>query len=62
MALDKLLDQAREAGIAVEEYTEGDTRRTWVYITTTPANRSRKLVEKLTALGFEFWPGKGYWR
>jgi len=61
-ALDKLLDQAREGGIAVEDYTEGDARRVWVYITETPDNRSRRLVRKLIELGFEFWPGKGYWR
>ena len=61
-ALDKLLDQAREAGIVVEDYLEGDARRLWVHITNTPDNRSRKIVRKLIELGFEFWPGKGYWR
>lgn len=61
-ALDKLLDQAREAGIVVEDYLEGEARRLWVHITNTPDNRSRKIVRKLIVLGFEFWPGKGYWR
>ncbi len=61
-ALDKLLDQARGAGIVVEDYLEGDARRLWVHITNTPDNRSRKIVRKLIELGFEFWPGKGYWR
>jgi RNA polymerase primary sigma factor len=61
-ALDKLLDQAREAGIVVEDYLEGDARRLWVHIATAPDNRSRKIVRKLIAFGFEFWPGKGYWR
>ncbi len=61
-ALDKLLDQARKAGVTVEDYTEGDARRMWVYITEAPDNRSRRLVRKLIELGFEFWPGKGYWR
>jgi len=61
-ALDKLLDQAREAGIVVEDYLEGDARRLWVHIMNTPDNRSRKIVRKLIELGFEFWPGKGYWR
>jgi len=61
-ALDKLLDQAREAGIVVEDYREGDARRLWVHITHTPNHRSRKIVRKLIELGFEFWPGKGYWR
>lgn len=59
--LDKLLDQARAAGVAVVNDREGE-QRIWVRITDTPDNRSRKLVRKLIGLGFEFWPGKGYWR
>lgn len=59
--LDKLLDQARAAGVAVVNDREGE-QRIWVHITDTPDNRSRKLVRKLIGLGFEFWPGKGYWR
>lgn len=61
-ALDKLLDQVRATGIAVEDYREGNSQRIWVYITDSPDNRSRKIVRKLIELGFEFWPGKGYWR
>jgi RNA polymerase primary sigma factor len=61
-ALDKLLDRAREAGILVEDYLEGDARRLWVHITETPDNHSRKIIRKLIDLGFGFWPGKGYWR
>ncbi len=61
-ALDKILDHARAAGVAVEDYLEGDSRRMWVYITDSTNNRSSKLVRKLIELGFEFWPGKGYWR
>jgi len=61
-ALDKLLDQAREAGIVVEDHFEGRARRLWVHITNTPDSRSRKIVRMLIQLGFEFWPGKGYWR
>ncbi len=50
------------AGVLVEDYLEGDARRLWVHITSTPDNRSRKIVRKLIELGFQFWPGKGYWR
>lgn len=44
-ALDKLLDQAREAGIIVEDYLEGEARRLWVHITNTPdgLNSPRRL-------------------
>jgi RNA polymerase primary sigma factor len=61
-ALGKLLGEICAAGILVEDYLEGDARRLWVHITNTPDNRSRKIVRKLIELGFEFWPGKGYWR
>jgi RNA polymerase primary sigma factor len=60
-ALGKLLGEICAAGIVVEDYLEGDARRLWVHITDTPDNRSRKIVRKLIELGFEFWPGKGYW-
>lgn len=61
-ALDKLLDHARNAGIVVEDHLEGSERRLWVHITKTPDKRSRWIVRKLIELGFELWPGKGYWR
>ncbi len=60
--LNQVLGQARDAGIVVEDYLEGEARRLWVHMTEAPDSRSRKLVRQLMALGFEFWPGKGYWR
>ena len=60
--LNQVLEQAQDAGIVVEDYLEGEARRLWVHITEAPDSRSRKLVRQLMALGFEFWPGKGYWR
>lgn len=60
--LNQVLEQAQDAGILVEDYLEGEARRLWVHITEAPDSRSRKLVRQLMALGFEFWPGKGYWR
>ena len=61
-SLDELIARAREIGFDVEDYLEGEARRIWVYIIETPDNQSRKIVRKLIDLGFEFWPGKGYWR
>lgn len=61
-ALQILLDQARAAGAAVEEYNDGDSRITWVYITEATDGGSRRLIRKLIELGFKSWPGKGYWR
>jgi RNA polymerase primary sigma factor len=61
-AVDKLLDQALTAGVAVHDDREGDSQKIWVYITSTKDSRSRALVRKLLARGFKFSPGKGYWR
>lgn len=61
-ALEKLLEHVRAIGFAVEDVPDGPDRRIWVHITETPDNHSRKIVQKLIDLGFEFWPGKGYWR
>jgi RNA polymerase primary sigma factor len=60
--IEKLLSHARAIGITVEDYPEGADRRIWVLITETPDNRSRRVVRNLIELGFNFWPGKGYWR
>jgi RNA polymerase primary sigma factor len=60
--LDNLLDQAREAGIVVDDHLEGGARRLCVHITNTSDSLPRKIVRKLIALGFEFSPGKGCWR
>lgn len=60
--LEKVLGLAREVGVGVEDYVEGDSRRLWVYITNTPDSSSKKLVRRLIDLDFKLWPGKGYWR
>lgn len=61
-ALERLLDQARMQGITVEEESEHGPRRILVRITDTSDNRTRKLIRKLFDMGFEFQPGKGFWR
>lgn len=61
-ALDNLLTQAMAAGVAVDDDRKGSSGRIWVNITHMPDNHTRKLVRKLLAMGFEFLPGKGYWR
>lgn len=61
-ALEKLLSHVRAIGFEVEERLDDPDRRIWVRITETPDNHSRKIVRKLIDFGFEFWPGKGYWR
>jgi RNA polymerase primary sigma factor len=61
-AVEKLLAHARAIGFTVEESPDDPDQRIWVHITETPDHHSRKIVRKLIDLGFEFWPGKGYWR
>ena len=58
--VERLMGQVREAGIAVEDYLDGNSRRFWVHIKSTPDHRSREISKKLVALGFEFWPDMGY--
>lgn len=61
-SIDKLLAQAADLGIPIDDDRKGPSGRIWVNFIATPDGRYRRLVRKLIALGFEFWPGKGYWR
>lgn len=60
--LEKLLAHVRAIGFTVEDAPDGPDRKIWVHIAETHDNHSRKIVRKLLELGFEFSPGKGYWR
>lgn len=61
-ALDKMLAQAVELGVPVEDGRATASGRVWVRLLSTPDNRHRTLARKLIGLGFEYSPGKGYWR
>lgn len=60
--IDRLLSEAADTGISVDDDRDGPSGRIWVNLTSAPDSRYRRLIRKLLALGFEFWPGKGYWR
>lgn len=60
--IDKVLVMATVLGLTVEDERDGKSGRVWVNILETPNIHSSKLVQKMLDLGFEFWPGKGYWR
>jgi len=55
------LDLAEKEGIVVE-----DDRRlggsVWVRVETPRTAGERRVVRNLLRMGFESWPGKGYWR
>lgn len=61
-ALDRMLAQAVELGVPVEDGRETTSGRIWVSLVATPDNPHRRLARKLIELGFEHSPGKGYWR
>jgi RNA polymerase primary sigma factor len=60
--LEKVLTQAAELGIPVEDDRFGPTGRIWVKFNVTQDQGHRRLARKLMALGFEFWQGVGYWK
>lgn len=59
--LDRILMQAAEIGIPVDDDRPG-SGRIWVELMEVRDNRHRKLVRRLLGFGFSFRPGKGYWR
>lgn len=61
-SIDRLLAQAVELGIDIDDDREGISGRLWVNLTEAADIRSRKLVRKLIDLGFEYCQGKGYWK
>lgn len=61
-AIDRLIAQAVDLGISVDDHRSGGNRSTWVNMTEARDAPTRALVRKLIAMGFEYWPGKGYWR
>ena len=62
VAMRALLVQAIELGVRVEDGRATDSGRVWVRLLSPPDNRHRRLARKLIELGFEYSPGKGYWR
>ena len=60
-ALDRLLALAAELGVTVDD-DRAESGAVWVNLTVMRDNRDRALVRKLLAMGFECWPGRGYWR
>jgi RNA polymerase primary sigma factor len=60
--IDKLLTQAANLGIPIVDDSKGISGKIWINFIETNDHRYRQLARKLLALGFAFWPGKGYWR
>jgi RNA polymerase primary sigma factor len=60
-ALDRLLAQAVELGVPVND-DRLSAGSIWVELLEPRDNRHRRLIRKLLDFGFAFWPGKGYWK
>lgn len=60
--MERVLREATLLDISVDQGVVGKESATWVYLTRAADNRHRKLIRSLLAMGFEYWPGKGYWR
>ena len=59
--VERVLRQAAYLDIPVEHTTMGEETAIWVGLTKAIDSRHRKLIRSLMALGFKYWPGKGYW-
>ena len=60
--MERALGEAALLGIPMKQSKRGEETTIWVSLTKAVDNRHRRLIRSLMALGFEYWPGKGYWR
>ncbi|WKB50754.1 sigma-70 family RNA polymerase sigma factor [Eleftheria terrae] len=62
-ALARLLERCLQNGIPVEDLRQQHgAGSVWVYLNDPEDSTLRRLARDLMAMGFEHWPGKGYWR
>jgi RNA polymerase primary sigma factor len=60
--IERLVAQAADLNIPVVDDRNGKSGKTWVIVIEASDVQTRRFIRKLLALGFEFWPGKGYWK
>lgn len=58
----RLLSQIEAAGIRVLDDRQGTSGKIWVDVADASNGQHRQFVRKLLAVGFEFSPGKGFWK
>ena len=51
-----------DTGVRVLDDRLRTSGKIWAYVADTSDRQHRMLVRKLLAVGFEFSPGKGYWK
>jgi RNA polymerase primary sigma factor len=60
--IDILLAQAQELGVLTADERAEPSGKIWVMLNDASDRRYHHLARKLLSLGFELWPGKGYWK
>lgn len=58
----KLIALAQTLDVPVDDDREGSSGHIWIRLSDKPGKRYHSLVRSLTTVGFEYWPGKGYWK
>lgn len=61
-SIERILAQAVELGVRVEDERSCSSGLIWVNLTDTQKDTHRRLVRRLLEAGFSFSPGKGYWK
>ncbi len=61
-ALDRVLLLALELGYAVDDARGEGNRPTLISVTEPTDAKTKKLIRTLVEMGFQYSPGKGYWR
>jgi RNA polymerase primary sigma factor len=61
-AIDGLIANAKLLGVPVDDSRKNGFGAILFKLTDKPDNKYLHLVEALRSTGFQYWPGKGYWR
>ena len=61
-AIDGLIANAKRLGVPVDDSRKNGFGAILFKLTDKPENKYVPLVEALRSTGFQYWPGKGFWR
>ena len=60
--IDGLIASAKRLGVPVDDSRKNGFGSILFKLTDKPENKDMTLVQALISTGFQYWPGKGYWR
>jgi RNA polymerase primary sigma factor len=61
-AIDGLIASAKRLGVPVDDSRKNGFGSILFKLTDTSENQDMSLIQALISTGFQYWPGKGYWR